>query len=70
MKFSCTISKIQIIGTFVFIWYVMTDPTGKATGDSVTVFNQDDFKLMPYTVGSAFTRVDSYANKVLTTTWQ
>lgn len=70
MKFACIITKIQQISTFVFVWYVMTDPTGKATGDAVDVFNQDDFKLMPFTVGSSFTRVDIYANKMMTTTWQ
>lgn len=59
-----------MINGFVFVWYTMTDSNGKATGDSLTVFNQDDFKTMPYTIGSAFSRVDVYANKVLTTTWQ
>ena len=70
MKFNCTINKIQIVGTFVFVYYTMTDPTGKATGDSLNVFNQEDFKAMPFTVGTSFTRTDSYQGKTLTTTWQ
>lgn len=73
MKFSCTISKIQMISSFVYIWYTLTDGNGKGVGDAQMVCTQELFKEMSsfnYTVGSVFTRVDEFDGKVLTSTWQ